>query len=115
MTIRVVMAGATGWVGRAMIPAILSQPDLALAGAVSRGAAGQDAGTAAGIASVGIAVSGTLAQALEAPSDVVVDYTRPDVVKDNTLHAISRGSACGDRHVWPGLGRLCRNRRRGEG
>ncbi|MBN9251290.1 MAG: 4-hydroxy-tetrahydrodipicolinate reductase, partial [Mesorhizobium sp.] len=44
MAIRVVMAGATGWVGKALIPAIIAQKDFTLAGAVSRSAAGQDAG-----------------------------------------------------------------------
>lgn len=94
MTIRVVMAGATGWVGKAMIPVIAAQPDMALAGAVSRKAAGQDAGTAVGSTPAGVKVSATLAEALATPSDVVVDYTKPDVVKANTLLAISKG-----RHV----------------
>jgi 4-hydroxy-tetrahydrodipicolinate reductase len=94
MTIRVVMAGATGWVGRAMIPVIAAQSDMALAGAVARNAAGQDSGSALGLAPNGTIVAATLADALAAPSDVVVDYTKPDVVKANTLLAIENG-----RHV----------------
>ena len=94
MAIRVVMAGATGWVGRALIPAIAAQGDMTLAGAVARNAAGQDSGTALGFAPNGVAVSATLDEALALPSDVVVDYTKPDVVKGNTLTAISKG-----RHV----------------
>jgi 4-hydroxy-tetrahydrodipicolinate reductase len=94
MTIRVVMAGATGWVGRAMIPAIAAQNDMALAGAVARNAAGQDSGSALGFAPNGTIVAATLADALATPSDVVVDYTKPDVVKANTLLAIENG-----RHV----------------
>jgi len=42
MAIRVVMAGATGWVGKALVPAIMAADDLELAGAVARGAAGKD-------------------------------------------------------------------------
>jgi 4-hydroxy-tetrahydrodipicolinate reductase len=94
MTIRIVMAGATGWVGKALVPAIVAQGDMRLAGAVSRSAAGQDSGTAAGIAANGVPVSGSLAEALAAASDVVVDYTKPHVVKENALLAISKG-----RHV----------------
>ena len=94
MAIRVVMAGATGWVGRALIPTIAAQGDMALAGAVARNSAGQDSGAALGLAPNGTIVSGTLEEALAAPSDVVVDYTKPDVVKQNTLLAIDRG-----RHV----------------
>ena len=94
MTTKVVMAGATGWVGRAMIPAIAAQGDMALAGAVARNAAGQDSGEALGLAPNGVVVFATLEETLAAPSDVVVDYTKPDVVKQNTLLAIDRG-----RHV----------------
>lgn len=94
MTIKVVMAGATGWVGRAMIPVIAAQGDMDLAGAVARNAAGQDSGAALGLAPNGVTVSATLDEALAAPSDVVVDYTKPDVVKANTLAAIDKG-----RHV----------------
>ena len=94
MTIRVVMAGATGWVGKALVPAILSAEDMALAGAVSRAAAGKDAGAAVGLANAGIIVAASLEEALETPSDVVVDYTKPGAVKQHTLTALARG-----RHV----------------
>ena len=46
--IRVVLAGVTGWVGRALLPAIVASDDLRLVAAVSRKAAGRDAGEAAG-------------------------------------------------------------------
>jgi 4-hydroxy-tetrahydrodipicolinate reductase len=94
MAIRVVMAGATGWVGKAIIPAIVSQRDLKLAGAVARGAAGQDAGTAVGADATGVTVSASMKDALVAPSDVVVDYTKPNSVKQHALEAIEAG-----RHV----------------
>jgi 4-hydroxy-tetrahydrodipicolinate reductase len=84
MTIKVVIAGATGWVGKALVPAVLAEPDMELAGAVSRSGAGQDAGN-------GMRVSATLEEALENPCDVVVDYTKPDVVKGHVLQAIARG------------------------
>ncbi len=55
---------------------------------------GKIAGPALGIAPTGVAISASLAEALGTPSDVVVDYTKPDVVKQNTLLAVSKG-----RHV----------------
>lgn len=91
MAIRVVMAGATGWVGKAMIPAIVAQGDMALAGAVARSAAGQDAGTVVGLAPTGVTVSATLKEALGAPSEVVVEYTKPNSVKQHTLEAVEAG------------------------
>ena len=53
MTIRVVVAGATGWTGSALVKAIAASKDLALAGGVSRSAAGRDIGTANGIDAIG--------------------------------------------------------------
>jgi 4-hydroxy-tetrahydrodipicolinate reductase len=91
MTIKVIMAGATGWVGKALIPAIAAQTDMALVGAVSRNAAGQDSGVIAGGQENGVVVSGTLADALSSASDVVVDYTKPNIVKAHALEAVSKG------------------------
>lgn len=91
MTVRVVVAGATGWVGKALIPAILAADDLELAGAVARSAAGIDAGAAVGLAPVGVTVAATLGEAFAVPSDVVVDYTKPHAVKAHALAAITAG------------------------
>ncbi|MGE4221523.1 MAG: 4-hydroxy-tetrahydrodipicolinate reductase [Alphaproteobacteria bacterium] len=101
MPIRVVIAGATGWVGKALVPAVRAQEDMVLAGAVSRAAAGQDAGTAIGLDAVGVIVAATLEEALATPSDVLVDYTKPHVVKDHVLAAIAAG-----RHVVVGTSGL---------
>ncbi len=92
--IRITLAGSTGWVGRALVEAIAKADDLALAGAVSRSAAGRDAGEAAGLAPVGIKISPSVEAALAAPSDVLIDYTKPDGVKAHVLAALAAG-----RHV----------------
>ena len=91
MTIRVVMAGATGWVGKALVPAIQGQSDMQLVGAVARRAAGHDVGVATTGQPSGQTISATLADALMAPCDVVVDYTKPVAVRDHAMLAISRG------------------------
>ena len=44
--ISVCIAGATGWTGRALVPAVVDAPDLELVSAVSRSAAGRDLGEA---------------------------------------------------------------------
>jgi 4-hydroxy-tetrahydrodipicolinate reductase len=89
--IRVVVAGATGWVGKALVPAIAGQDDMVLAAAVARRAAGSDAGEAVGLPRLGIALAATLEEALAEPSDVVVDYTKPDTVKGHALAALAAG------------------------
>lgn len=81
MTIRIAIAGATGWVGRALVEAVAAREDLTLVAAIARGAAGQDVGTAIGGEPLGVKVSATLQEALSTPSDVVIDYTKPDIVK----------------------------------
>lgn len=91
---RIVVAGASGWVGRELVRAVVAASDLTLAGAVSRSAAGQDSGEVAGAPPVGVAVSASLAGALAVPSDVVIDYTKPHVVKGHALEALAAG-----RHV----------------
>ncbi|HEX7125684.1 MAG TPA: 4-hydroxy-tetrahydrodipicolinate reductase [Thermodesulfobacteriota bacterium] len=91
MTIAVTLGGATGWVGRELVRAVAEAPDLTLAAAVARGAAGQDVGVATGGSPLGVTVVPTLAEALATPSDVVVDYTRPDAVKGHVLAAVAAG------------------------
>ena len=54
MALRITLAGSTGWVGKALVAAIAASDDLELAGAVSRSAAGQDAGEAAGLPRLGV-------------------------------------------------------------
>lgn len=92
--VRVVVAGATGWVGRALVLATDAAPDLALVAAVSRSGSGKDAGVLAGGAANGVIVSASLEEALATPSDVVIDYTKPQAVKGHTLAALAAG-----RHV----------------
>jgi 4-hydroxy-tetrahydrodipicolinate reductase len=87
--IRVCVAGATGWVGRALVPAVAAASDLAMVAAVARKAAGQDAGEAVGAAKLGVALVATIDEALTTPFDVLVDYTAPDAVRGNTLAAVA--------------------------
>ncbi|NWG25622.1 MAG: 4-hydroxy-tetrahydrodipicolinate reductase, partial [Pseudorhodoplanes sp.] len=71
--IKVVVVGATGWTGGALVPAIAAAKDMTLAGAVARKASGRDAGEALGLAPLGVTIVASLREALAAPSDVVVD------------------------------------------
>ena len=89
--IRVCLAGVTGWVGRSLASAIASAPDLSLAAAVSRQAAGRPLAEVLGAPAPDLTVRGTVGEALEAPCDVLVDYTSPDAVRGHVLAAIGRG------------------------
>jgi 4-hydroxy-tetrahydrodipicolinate reductase len=87
----VCFAGITGWTAPAIIAAIDDADDLTLSSGVSRSAAGQSLGTAAGSASDGF-VYATVAEALESvPVDVLIDYTSAAAVKNNVWTAVEAG------------------------
>src|SRR5918912_1558240 len=90
MTLGVCIAGATGWTGRAIARGVLDAPDLTLAAAVSRSAAGRDLGAALGGEALGVPVHGSAAEALDG-IDVLVDYTSATAVKGNAMAAIEAG------------------------
>ena len=91
-TLTVCIAGATGWTGRALVPAVLAAPDLALSAAVSRSAAGRDLGEALGGDALGVPVHASVRDALDGV-DVLIDYTSETAVKANALAAINAGVA----------------------
>jgi 4-hydroxy-tetrahydrodipicolinate reductase len=81
--LRICLAGATGKVGRGLARAIERAEDLVLVGAVARSAAGETL--------CGVRVVADVEEALKAKADVLVDYTRADVVKRHVLAAVERG------------------------
>jgi 4-hydroxy-tetrahydrodipicolinate reductase len=91
MTIRVCVAGATGWVGRPLCAAIAAAPDLELVGAVSRSAKGRRVEDVLAIPGAEVSISGSVEEALAAPTDALVDFTHAAAVKANVLAALRRG------------------------
>jgi 4-hydroxy-tetrahydrodipicolinate reductase len=91
MSIRVCIAGVTGWAGRAVTRAILASNEFELTGAIARSNAGRDVGELFDLAKCNVAVAATLDDALKRPADVLIDYTSPRSVKERTLTALARG------------------------
>lgn len=91
MAIRVCVAGATGWVGRPLCAAIAATEDMQLVGAVARTAARHALSEIVDAPRLDLRISGSVAEALETPTDVLVDYAGAAAVKDNVLAAIARG------------------------
>ncbi|HLM55203.1 MAG TPA: 4-hydroxy-tetrahydrodipicolinate reductase [Pyrinomonadaceae bacterium] len=91
MKLKVCIAGATGWVGKPLCLAVSAADDLTLVGAVSRTHKGRGLKDVVEGPDLNVRVSGSVAEALDAPTDVLVDYTKADVVKANVLEAIRRG------------------------
>jgi 4-hydroxy-tetrahydrodipicolinate reductase len=78
-------------VGRALVPAIVSNKDFLLVSAVSRSAKGKKLAEVLGILDLDLVVSDNIDDALRAEVDVLIDYTSPDIVKQNVLAAVNRG------------------------
>lgn len=91
MKINVCIAGATGWVGKPLCIAISETDDLDLVGAVSRTHRGQNLRDILKQSNIDLIISGSVDEALETPTDVLVDYTKADVVKSNVMTAVRKG------------------------
>jgi 4-hydroxy-tetrahydrodipicolinate reductase len=66
--------------------------DFKLVAAVARQQAGSDIGETLGLPRLGIRIVPTVEEALRVPTDVLIDYTRPAVVKAHALTALEQGS-----------------------
>jgi 4-hydroxy-tetrahydrodipicolinate reductase len=89
--LNVCFAGVTGWTAAAIVPAIGAAPDLALTAGVSRSAAGRSLADVTGLDADG-SVFATVPEALAAaPADVVVDFTKVGVVRENVWAAVAAG------------------------
>ncbi|HWQ08052.1 MAG TPA: 4-hydroxy-tetrahydrodipicolinate reductase [Holophaga sp.] len=91
MAIKVCVAGMTGWTGSAVAKALVAAEGFELSAGIARAKAGEDAGSALGLAPLGLRVSRDLEEALATPFDVLVDFTRPDSVKARVLAAVAAG------------------------
>lgn len=92
MDTKICLAGATGHVGRELVKAILASGDLTLTAAVGYKSAGQRLAAVIGEPRADIPVHCSVADALKAGHcDVLIDYTRPDTVKENVRAAIAAG------------------------
>jgi 4-hydroxy-tetrahydrodipicolinate reductase len=111
MTIKVCLAGATGWAGSALAKAVHAAGDMALVGGVSRTHAGKQLGNVLKDSGISLTLSATAAEALKSDCDVFVEYTKPEIAVQNILQALEAGA-----HVVVGTSGLTENdfRRIGE-
>jgi 4-hydroxy-tetrahydrodipicolinate reductase len=91
MAVRVCVAGVTGWTGSAVAKAILQSTEFQLVAAMARKQAGADVGEVLGLPRRGLRVAGTLDEAMKGQPEVLVDFTKPDSVKERTIAALERG------------------------
>ncbi|ASA22897.1 4-hydroxy-tetrahydrodipicolinate reductase [Paenibacillus donghaensis] len=90
--IRVIVSGAGGRMGKEVVKLVLEDQELELVAAIDRSAKDMDAGRLVGLEEAGIAVTADLEAALASgDGDVLVDFTTPQSVYDNTVLAIKYG------------------------
>jgi 4-hydroxy-tetrahydrodipicolinate reductase len=92
MTIRVCLAGATGWAGSALSRGIFAAPDMELVAGISRSRAGKLLGEVLEINGLAAPIFATMDESLETKPDVVVEYTKPDAAKANIVSALRGGA-----------------------
>jgi 4-hydroxy-tetrahydrodipicolinate reductase len=92
MTIRVCLAGATGWAGSSLARAIAQADDIVLVAAVSRSHAGHKLGEVLSEPGLTCPVYATAQEAFIQPCDIFFDYTKPTVAKTNSLAALEAGA-----------------------
>jgi len=88
--INVIVAGAAGRMGSRLVALIKESTALTLAGAIegkAHQAGGQDAGEAAGVGKIGIAITHDLTALLE-QGEVVIDFSAPEATLDH-LRAVA--------------------------
>ncbi len=92
---RIVVTGAGGRMGRALVEAVQAASGATLVGATeapSSGLLGADAGEVAGIGRVGVPIVDALDR-VDRPFDVVIDFTLPDATVNHVAYCEARGCA----------------------
>ena len=98
--IPVIVAGATGKMGRETIKTLVRLPDMELIGAIGRRHLGEDIGTVLGLGELEIPVTDNLEVVLAQSAQekarqnlkcVLVDFTHPSLVYDNIRRSIAYG------------------------
>lgn len=92
MTIRVCIAGATGWAGSELARGVAAANDLEFVSAVSRRRAGRRLGEILGDPELTTPIVASAAEALSYRPDVFVEYTKPDSAKANIIAALEHGA-----------------------
>jgi 4-hydroxy-tetrahydrodipicolinate reductase len=92
MTIRVCLAGATGWAGSALARGIAQTDDIAIVAAVSRTHARRILGDVLAEPGLTCPLYTTAQEALAHPCDVFVEFTKPEVARSNVMAALRQGA-----------------------
>ena len=92
--IRVLVTGACGKMGREVVKAVTAADGMEVVAAVDLANTGEDIGSIAGTGPLGVQIQADLAAAIQqSGAQVMVDFTRPDVIMQNLRAAVPLGIA----------------------
>jgi len=91
MTLKVCLAGATGWAGSALAKGISKSEDMALVVGISRSHAGESLGDVLALEGLNAPIVASAAAALPYDPEIFFEFTKPDVAKANILTALRGG------------------------
>ncbi len=78
MSIKICIAGATGWAGSALSKGVLKDPEIVLVSGISRSNAGKDLAEVLDIEAPSVPVFGNIEEALEGPDfDILLNLQNP--------------------------------------
>lgn len=90
--IKVFIAGATGWAGSELSKGVFNNKEMQLVGGLSRKHQGQNLAEVLQLGNANIPIFADMETALsETDFDVLVDYTRPEVGKENIISTLKKG------------------------
>ena len=89
--IRVGVIGACGRMGRTVCRAVSEDPELVLVAAIDRSHVGEAIGPRVGKPHLEVLIAEELHELLTAEVEVAVDFTHPDVVRDDVEWAVAHG------------------------
>lgn len=91
MAIKVCIAGATGWAGSALTRGVHKAEDMELTGAVARTSRGKKLQEVLGLEGSDVIIAESVNRDSLANCNVMVEYTKPDVAKQNIFTALDSG------------------------
>jgi len=95
MTIKVIVNGAAGKMGKCMTAGLLAEEDINIVAAVDTRLHGSDIGIITGNEPTGVKIEGDLITAIKrARPEVLVDFTNPQAIMKTLRSVVPMGVAC---------------------
>ena len=92
MSIKICIAGATGWAGSALSRGVLKEDGIQLVSGISRSQDGNNLADFLEAEVPEIPIFGSIEKALQGPKfDVLFEFTKPDIAKHHVIEAIKAG------------------------